>query len=61
MLPGREIPGAKKVSSSLQENLDNFQHQMDYSGLICLDAILGVEHIGRNVYWCRPRPEALVK
>ena len=58
MLLGREIPRAKG-SSSLRENLDNFLHQMDDSGLVCLDTILGAEHIGRNVYWCRPRPEAL--
>ncbi len=27
---------------------------MDDSGLVCYDAIRGFEHIGRNVYWCRP-------
>ena len=56
---GRNKSPEQKGSSSKRENLDNFLHQMDDSGLICLDTILGVVHIGRNVYWCRPRPEAL--
>ena len=55
---GREIPRAKG-KFIFTKNLDNFLHQMDNSSLICFDAILGVAHIGRNVYWCGPRPEAL--
>lgn len=46
---GGVIPRVKGSSSS-QENLDNFLRQMDNSSLVCLDAIRGVVHIGRNVY-----------
>ena len=60
LLLGREIPRVKG-SSSLRENLDNFLQQMDNPLSICLDAIRGVVHIGRSVYCCKPRPEALVK
>ena len=58
VLLGRVIPRAKG-KFIFTKNLDNFLHQMDNSSLICFDAILGVAHIGRNVYWCGPRPEAL--
>ena len=47
VLLGREIPRAK-VSSSLSENLDNFFRADGRSGLVCLDAIRGAEHIGRK-------------
>ena len=60
LLLGREIPRAKG-SSSLRENLDNFFRADGCSGLVCLDAIRGAEHIGRSVYCCWPRPEALVR
>ena len=40
VLLGGVIPRVKG-SSSKRENLDNFLHQMDDSGLICLDTIHG--------------------
>lgn len=46
VLLGREIPRAKG-SSSKRENLDNFFTADGQSGLVCLDAIRGVVHIGR--------------
>ena len=39
----------QKGSSSIRENLDNFQRADGHSGLICLDVITSVEHIGRDM------------
>ena len=46
VLLGRVIPRVKG-SSSKRENLDNFFTADGQSGLVCLDAIRGVAHIGR--------------
>ena len=58
---GRKKSLEQKGSSSKRENLDNFLHQMDDSGLICLDAIRGVEAYRQDVYCSKHRPEALVR
>ena len=57
---GREIPRVKG-SSSLRENLDNFFTPDGRFRFGMLRHHRDVAHIGRNVYWCRPRPEALLR
>ena len=53
-------PG-QKGSSSLIGNLDNFLTPDGQSALVCLDAIRGVVHIGRNVYWCKAPSRGSIK
>ena len=60
VLLGREIPRVKG-SSSLRENLDNFFTPDGRFRFGMLRHHRDVAHIGRNVYWCRPRPEALLR
>ena len=48
-------------SSSLRENLDNFFTPDGRFRFGMLRHHRDVAHIGRNVYWCRPRPEALLR
>ena len=44
---GKRNTQSRKVSSSIRDNLDNFQQQMDYPVKVCLNVIIGIDHIGR--------------